>query len=63
MYLIINIIYLSICKLLIIRVIITSEDNGFLFIPLDFALFYQLFFLCTDAFQKDGSRFVIWGLN
>ena len=37
--------------LFIIRVIITSEDDRFFLITFDFSLFYQFFFLSTDAFQ------------
>ena len=43
----------------IIRVILTTEDDGFLLLPLDFALLDEFFFLYTDALQQDGSRFVI----
>lgn len=43
----------------IIRVILTTEDDGFLLVTLDFTLSDELFFLCSDAFQKDRGRFVI----
>ena len=48
--------------LLIIRVILTTEDDGFLLVSLDFALLDEFFFLCTDALQQDGSRLVVWVL-
>ena len=43
----------------IIRVILTFEDDRFLLVTLDLALFDELFFLCTDAFQKNRSRLII----
>ena len=46
----------------IIRVILTTEDDGFLLVSLDFALLDEFFFLCTDALQQDGSRLVVWVL-
>ena len=46
--------------LLIIRVILTTEDDGFLLVTLDFPLFDEFFFLCSDVFQKCRSRFVVW---
>ena len=41
-------------------VILTTEDDGFLLIPLELALLDEFFFLCTDALQQDRGRFVIW---
>ncbi|CUQ25633.1 Uncharacterised protein [Flavonifractor plautii] len=38
--------------------IIPSENDRFVLVTLDFASLNQLFFLSTNAFQKDGSRFV-----
>ena len=46
-------------NLLIIRVILTTEDDGFLLIPLELTLLDEFFFLCTDAFKQDRSRLVI----
>ena len=46
----------------IIRVILTTEDDGFLLVSLDFALLDEFLFLCTDALQQDGSRLVVWVL-
>ena len=34
----------------IIRVILTTEDDGFLLVSLDFALLDEFFFLCSDSF-------------
>ena len=47
-----------VADLLIIRVILTTEDDGFLLVTLDFACLYQLFFLCSDAFQKNRRRLI-----
>ena len=46
-------------NLLIIRVILTFEDDRFLLVTLDLALFDEIFFLCPDAFQKNRSRLII----
>ena len=40
-------------------VILTTEDDGFLLIPLNLALLDEFFFLCPDAFQKDRRRLII----
>ncbi len=45
--------------LLIIRVIITFEDDRFLLITLDFALLNQFLFFGSYAFKKNRSRFII----
>ena len=45
-------------NLLIIRVIITSEDDRFLFVALNFSLFDEFFFFLTDTIQEDRSRFI-----
>ena len=47
-----------VANLLIIRVILTTEDDRFLLVTLEFALLDELFFLCPNAFQQDGGRFV-----
>ena len=44
--------------LLIRQVIGTTEDDGRVLFFLNFALFDELFFLCTDAFQQNRSRFI-----
>lgn len=41
-------------------VILTFEDNGFLLVTFDFALFDEFFFLCSDTFQKSRSWLIIW---
>lgn len=56
---IIKAVQLSINHLLIIRVILTTEDDRLLLITLDFTLADQFFFLCPDAFQKDRSRLIV----
>ena len=45
--------------LLIIRVILTFKDNRFPLITLDFALFYEFFFFCSDTFKENACRFII----
>ena len=45
--------------LLIIRVIITFEDDRFLLITLDFSLLDKFFFFSTDTLKKNRSRLVI----
>ena len=42
----------------IILVIITPEDDGILFVALEFALLDEFFLFYTDAFEKDGGRLV-----
>ena len=42
-----------------VTVIITSEDEGFVLVPLHFPGFDQGFFLCLDFLQQLGSGLVI----
>lgn len=42
------------------RVILTTEDDGFLLIPLDLALLDEFFFLSPNTLQKNGSRLISW---
>lgn len=39
-------------------IIITSDDDGFLFVALNFSLFDEFFFFLTDTIQEDRSRFI-----
>ena len=39
-------------------IIITSDDDGFLFVALNFPLFDEFFFFLTDTIQEDRSRFI-----
>ena len=50
---------LSIGHLLIIRVILATEDDGFLLVTLNLTLLDEFFFLCTDTLQQDRGRFII----
>ena len=48
-----------IALLKIIRVILTTENDRFPLVLLDYALFDEIFLLCMDTIKKNRSRFIV----